>query len=103
MITCYQHAFQSNHFSPFIFPQTIDPAKKYQWIFERFTATFSKPGIKNFKMTHIPSGNIAAWIRWGYPHTLTDEQKAEQEKEKKRKEEAKQNECWIVSGLRERI
>jgi hypothetical protein len=83
MISVYTRAFENNYFGLYTFPPSqIDPAEKHRWLKHRFLTSMSKPEMRNFKITDVSTGNIAAWARWGFPHAYTEEEKAKKEKEK---------------------
>lgn len=90
MIAVYNRAFEHNYFSLYTFPPSqIDPVEKHRWLKQRFLTSMSKPEMRNFKVTEVSTGNIAAWARWGFPHTFTEKEKAEKEREKRENERRK--------------
>lgn len=86
MVSVYSRAFANDYFSLFTFPPSkITPEEKHRWLTQRFLASLSKPEIRNFKITDASTGLIAAWGRWQFPYTFSEEEKAERESEKERK------------------
>ncbi|KAG0650034.1 hypothetical protein D0Z07_3877 [Hyphodiscus hymeniophilus] len=86
MISVYMNAFKNDYFSSFTFPATISPEERYRWLRERFTGTFSKPDLRNFKIVETSTGRMAAWARWGFPHEK-NEVKGEGEGQDEKEEE----------------
>lgn len=89
MINVYEAAFTGDYFTTFTFPPTIDPSVKYQWLEARFNKMLTRPEIRHFMITDQSTGRMAAWVRWGFPHTFTEVEKAERQTEKEQKEREK--------------
>jgi hypothetical protein len=63
MISVYSRAFENDYFGSFTFPPSrITASEKHRWLHERFLASMSKPEIRNFKITDMSTGKIAAWV-----------------------------------------
>jgi len=85
MVNVYERAFQNDYLSSFTFPKNAIPTSvKRRWLHNRFLTSLSKPEIRNFKVVDTETGNIAAWSRWGFPHALNEEEKAEKDRKKER-------------------
>jgi hypothetical protein len=82
MISIYESAFANDYFSSFTFPSTISHSEKHRWLRDRFLGTFQKPELRNFKIVETSTGRMAAWARWGFPHSFTEEELKKQELEK---------------------
>jgi hypothetical protein len=89
MISVQESAFADDYFSAFTFPKTIPASVKRHWLRERFTKIFAKPEFRNFKITETSTGKMAAWARWSFPYTFSDEQKLERKRENEQKEREK--------------
>jgi hypothetical protein len=90
MIDVYLNAFKDDYFGSFTFPRSNIPEDEmYQWLRNRFLKTLRTPEYRCFKVTEVSTGRIGAWVRWQYPHTLSEEQKAEKKREKEREEREK--------------
>ena len=46
--------------------------------------------MHTFKILDTSANKICAFLRWSFPHTLTDEEKAAREKEQKEREQEKE-------------
>lgn len=85
MIQVYKNAFSSDYFGQLVFPpDKIGDEELHRWLTARFTALFHQPEVRAFVMTEDGTGTVAAFLRWTFPHVLTEE---EQEKRKREKEE----------------
>ena len=82
MISIYESAFANDYFCSFTFPSTIPLSEKHRWLRDRFLGTFQKPEIRNFKVVETSTGRMAAWARWGFPHSFTEEELKKRELEK---------------------
>lgn len=50
----------------------------------------AKPELRNFKIVDTRTGKIAAWARWHFPYSFSDEEQAERAQEKLENERKKQ-------------
>jgi len=82
MVQTYLSAFAEDHFAIASFPPTIPSSEIHRWLTARFLSALSKREMHTFKITHAPTGAMAAFLRWQFPHVLSDEEKGEREKEK---------------------
>lgn len=85
MINVHYNAFKDDYFGSFSFPKTIPEDVMRKWKTERFTKTLSKPEIRNFKITEVSTGKMAAWARWTFPYTFSEKEKLEKEREEEAK------------------
>lgn len=82
LIKVQSSAFADDYFGNFTFPKTIPEDVMVKWLRDRFTKMLSKPDTRFFKITEVSSGKMAAWARWIFPHTFSEEEKLEREREK---------------------
>lgn len=82
MVSIYLTAFATNPFSILSFPPSIPDTEMTRWLTSRFSSMFAKREIKAFKMTHVPTGQLAAFIRWTWPTILTPAEKEDRKREK---------------------
>ncbi|KAF8867113.1 hypothetical protein BDZ45DRAFT_609269 [Acephala macrosclerotiorum] len=90
MVEVYLGAFSTDYFGQFVFPRPqIPDSEMHRWLTTRFTSLFSKREIHTFKITDNETGKMAAFLRWTFPHELTEEERREREEEKREKERVK--------------
>ncbi len=85
----YIRAFQGSRMYQLLFPaQTCTTDSVRAWVRARFTKglTQGHAEVKLFKVTEAATGRLAALCNWGYPFSLTDEEKAARDAEKAREE-----------------
>lgn len=87
MVAAYQCAFGREQVHQWIFPEASCPKENSDpWLMAKFgkRLTNPAPGVKHFKVVHTPSGKLASWGRWTFPHPKpnpqTKEEKAEEER-----------------------
>ncbi|KAH7403483.1 acyl-CoA N-acyltransferase [Cadophora sp. MPI-SDFR-AT-0126] len=92
MADVYLTAFASDAFSSFAFPRSkISDVEMKQWLTVRFTKVITKrPEMHTFKMLDTSTNKICAFLRWSFPHMLSDEEKATREIEQKEREQEKE-------------
>ena len=90
MVRVYHAAFENDYLGSYTFPKTIAPEERLRWARARFLKAFASPEIRCFKIsdTAVSPPRIVAWVRWGYPHVLSAEEKARRKEEKEREEKA---------------
>ncbi|KAE8441846.1 hypothetical protein EG329_004247 [Mollisiaceae sp. DMI_Dod_QoI] len=103
MINVHLRAFSSDYFGSFVFPrEAISDEEMHRWLVSRFTALFSKREVHTFKITEDSTGRMAAFLRWTFPHVLTEEEEKEREKQKvdreKQKAETGHDPNWPVGA-----
>ena len=90
LIRVYEAAFRNDYFSIYTFPpDRITKEAKHRWLRDRFIDKVAQPDLRHFKITDVSTGSMAAWVRWGYPHVFTEEEKAEKARQKEEKEQLK--------------
>ncbi|TVY85359.1 hypothetical protein LSUE1_G000304 [Lachnellula suecica] len=92
MVEVYLSAFEKDNFSLYCLPRAAIPAEEWdRWLTARFTKLFNSPEIRCFKITDSNNNNRqAAFARWAFPYTPSEEKrrvKAEEEKETERLKE----------------
>lgn len=91
MIQVYNTSFASDYMNQYTFPRSaIGDDEINRWLSTRFTNLFSKREVRTFKITEEHSGKLVAFLRWAFPHVLTDEEKAERAKEKAEREKMRE-------------
>jgi hypothetical protein len=101
MVQVYLSAFASDHFARASFPPSIPASELHRWLTARFLGQFKKREMHTFKVVHNESGSLAAFLRWQFPHVLTEAEKAEREVEKKFREAEKKegrDPAWPVGA-----
>jgi hypothetical protein len=63
--------------------------ERRRWLRARFLSTMGRPENRNFKITEVSTGRIAAWARWYFPYKFNAAEKAEREREEQEKEKAR--------------
>lgn len=81
----YMSAFGTNPVNLWMFPRaSCTYESEWDWNISRFTKklTSPPPGMRHFKVVHVPTGKTACFGRWVFPHEVTEEErKAEEEAE----------------------
>jgi hypothetical protein len=94
MIDVYINAFTNTYMNTILFPpQTTSKESIRTWLSHRFHKVMTRPHpeMQCFKVTEVATGKVAAWSRWGYPFTLTEEEQAVRDAEKVQDEAEKAN------------
>lgn len=87
MASNYLSAFKDDYFNATCFPDSSIPKdERRRWLHARFLRTMTRPEVRNFKITEVSTGKLAAFARWHYPYKFNEEEKAEREREKQQKE-----------------
>ncbi|CZR60970.1 uncharacterized protein PAC_10866 [Phialocephala subalpina] len=90
IIDVYLAAFSTDYFGQFLFPRhKISDQEMLRWLTSRFSSLFSKREVHTFKITDNETGKMAAFLRWTFPHELTEKERLERDEEKKEKERVK--------------
>lgn len=91
MIQVYNNSFASDYLGSYTFPRSaIGDEEINRWLTARFTNLFSKPETRTFKITEDSTGKVVAFLRWAFPYTFTEEEKAERPKEKAEKKKLRE-------------
>lgn len=80
----YQIAFGPGPINQWMFPpSTCTFENERAWNITRFEKKLVSPGpgMKHFKVVHVPSGKTACFGRWTFPHNVTEEEKKAEEAE----------------------
>lgn len=89
MVDIYHSAFGNTYLNSFLFPPSpeLDIALT-AWLKQRFGKLLSQPQpeLHHLKITDVVTGKVVAWSRWGYPFTLTNEEREKREAQKARDE-----------------
>jgi hypothetical protein len=92
MVDVYIKAFTNTYMNTILFPpQTVTHDSIRTWLSHRFHKYMTRPHpeMHCFKVTETATRKVAAWARWGYPFTLTEEEKAVRDAEKAQDEAEK--------------
>jgi hypothetical protein len=90
MIDVNLRAFKDDYFGSYCFPDAMIPSdERRRWLRARFLSTMGRPENRDFKITEVSTGRIAAWARWYFPYKFNAAEKAEREREEQEKEKAR--------------
>jgi hypothetical protein len=98
MIPVYKAAFSHNALSNETFAN-VDPSVLDSFLLARFKSHFQKRENRHFKITERSTGKLVAFVRWGYPHVLSEEEKVERESEKQRMKRGGDTGWWVLKSL----
>ncbi|KAK0104634.1 hypothetical protein ONS95_004915 [Cadophora gregata] len=92
MADVYMTAFASDAFSSFAFPrEKIGKEETKRWLTMRFTKLIvERREMHTFKILDTSTNKICAFLRWSFPHTLTEEEKTTRSIEEKKRMQEKE-------------
>lgn len=92
MVVAYHSAFSEEAVHQWCFPSsTCTSETEFLWLRNRFGSHLKNPGpgVKHFKLVHAPTGKLASFGRWVFPHPKEEPKTQEEMEEQERKEKEK--------------
>jgi hypothetical protein len=93
MVEIYLRAFNKTYMYQMLFPiSSCTTSSVRTWLYPRFKKVLTQghAEVKLFKITEAATGRVVAWSRWGYPFSLTDEEKARRDAETAREDKERE-------------